>query len=111
MDTSILEEFTQIPKQNVDMIYNELKKHTKKVSKRADLQTHIEAIIEIVSLLQMKLGKSVQMGKKDFSHISAEELRDIHSSMRKCLTNARTRKMKSVKIARMIRIVEHFLQY
>ena len=106
-----LEVFSQMSAKDVNDIYIELKKATKKVSNRQLLESRIKEIVKIISLLKWHLGLDNNDTEKDMSTLKVIELRDIHRTMRQTLIGARTLKQKKQKIARMIKITDYFLQF
>ena len=106
-----LEVFSQMSDKDVNEIYTELKKETKKVTKKDVIENKIKNVVKIVSLLKWHLGMDTNDTEKDMSEFKVHELREIHRTMRQSLVGGRTRKQKLQKIARMMQVVDYFLQY
>lgn len=109
--SSSLEVFSQMSDNDVNEIYTELKKETKKVTNRNLLESKVKNIVKTISLLKWHLGLDAQDVEKDMSDLKVNQLRDIHQTMRQTLVGARTRKQKLQKIARMMQVVDYFLQF
>ena len=108
---SSLEVFSQMTDTDVNEIYTNFKKETKKVTRREHLEQRLKQIVKLASLLKWHLGIETQDVEKDLSEFKVVDLRDIHRTMRQCMIGGRTRKQKLQKIARMMQIVDYFLQF
>ena len=106
-----LEVFSQMSDRDVHEIYTDLKKETKKVTSRDLLETKVKNVVRTIALLKWHLGLETQDAEKDMSGLTVNQLRDIHQTMRQTLVGARTRKQKLQKIARMMQVVDYFLQF
>lgn len=106
-----LEVFSKMTKEDINNLYKELKQHTRKVNDRTKLEANIKHIVKMISLLKWHLGIETIDTEKDMSKIKVNDLREIHQAMRKTMTNGRTINQKKQRIARMIQVVDYFLQY
>lgn len=106
-----LEEFNKLTKEEIDETYKLLKIYCKKVSRRESLEEMIKNIVRIVTILKNHIGLPILDINKNMAKIPVRELREIHRGMRDAMKSARTRKEKLQKLARMIQVVDYFLQY
>ena len=111
MESTHLEGFSRLSKEEIDKTYEIIKRFTKKVTSRESLEQNIRNIVKAVMLLKHHIGMPVKDIDKELSKIPARELRDIHKSMREAMRTARTRKDKLQRIARIMKVVDYFLQY
>ena len=110
-ELSPLEKFNTLTTKQVNELYTELKKCTKKVNSRVFLENGIRDTVKNISIIKHHIGMPMKDTDKKLSGINVTELRNIHRTMRECLHNARTKQQKMQRIARLIQVCDYFLDY
>ena len=98
-------------------VYNGFKKYTKQLSKKSDLVTSIENIIQQFNLFRAVLGKELntnlkQYTKSNISDMEAVDLRQAHASFRQSLQCGKKNKANIIQaFLRLSKQINFFIMY
>ena len=117
LTTQQIHELNKMPLTELKTVHRELKKHSKKATKKEDLAAQISAIAQRFCKLRCELSAKYNCTikpypEKDISGMIASDLRQIHASFRHALQCKSYTKQNIIRsFEKLARQVDYFIQY